>query len=218
MKFPRLFIVFAALSAAAWCADYQVVLKSSGRVLHGEYLTEDATTITVSINHAEVTFKKDKLDLERMRELNKQPISSGGSPQAAAPNSYESKYQAVVADEIKHWENSLGTAKKFLADCQSGRIKCTAGDYKIANAQVEDSQRTLRELKLEHGTYEDHEEQALRNRHKELIVQMNAARKAFLQAENDKAPPQEIEARRKELLRLQNEFDQVEKTMMQRKN
>lgn len=214
MMISRL-VILLLLNATAWCADYQIVLKSSGRVLHGEYVSEDATSITVNINHAEATFKKEKLDLDRMHDLNKAGMI-GVAPPAGTPGNND-KYQAIVADEIKHRENSLGTAKKFLADCQTGRIKCTDGDYKLANAQIEDSQRTLRELKLEHGTYEDNEEQELVNRHKQLIDKMNAARKAFVDAENDKAATEVIAARRRELNRLQDEFDQVEKAMMKRK-
>src|SRR3954469_12282739 len=73
----RCLLILLALSVTAWCADYQVVLKSSGNVIHGAFLYEDANTITLQVNSAEVSFKKEKLDLARMKELNQSQLAPG---------------------------------------------------------------------------------------------------------------------------------------------
>src|SRR5262245_7973854 len=122
----RRLLLVTLITLPAFATDYQVVVKSSGKVIHGAFLYEDATTITLQINSAEVSFKKDKLDLERMRELNKpQPMTL---PSSGSGASFGDKYQATLADELRHRENSLATARKFVADCRAGRLKCTEND------------------------------------------------------------------------------------------
>jgi len=62
MRPYRLFAILL-LTATAWCGDYQVVLKDTGKVIHGDFLYEDAHTITLQMGSVETSFKKDRLDL-----------------------------------------------------------------------------------------------------------------------------------------------------------
>jgi hypothetical protein len=116
MIFRRLLLVLA-LSATAWCADYQVVLKPSGKVVHGAFLYEDANAITLQVNSTEVSFKKEKLDLVRMKELNRsQPAavlseSFGAQPGPGGPTSSEG--QALIRELQEHIAERARTLAKY---------------------------------------------------------------------------------------------------------
>jgi len=51
---------------------YKVVIKKTGKVIEGKLLGEDAESIHVLVNGLQVGYKKDQLDLEKMKVLNSQ--------------------------------------------------------------------------------------------------------------------------------------------------
>src|SRR3954453_21996040 len=116
MIFRRLLVVLA-LSVTAWCADYQVVLKPSGKVIRGVFLYEDVSTITVQVNSTEVSFKKEKLDLVRMKELNPSqpaavlPNSFGAQPGAGVTTPSEG--QALIRELQEHIAERARTLAKY---------------------------------------------------------------------------------------------------------
>ena len=86
-----LVLLFPALSFA----QYKIVLKT-GKVIEGKYLHEDQTTIYIESGGIKMNFKKDKLDLEKMKELNAKqempsPESAPPSAKPASPGSAQTK-------------------------------------------------------------------------------------------------------------------------------
>src|SRR3954447_12893258 len=116
MIFRRLLMVLA-LSVTAWCADYQVVLKPSGKVIHGAFLYEDANTITLQVNSTEVSFKKEKLDLARMKELNQSRPAA--VPRQAAEGAAPLEGQALFRELEKHIAERERTLEKYQAESPS---------------------------------------------------------------------------------------------------
>src|SRR3954454_22987350 len=94
----RRFLVLTLLAAMGWCADYSVVAKSSGLVIHGDFVSEDANTVILKVHNAEVSFKKERLDLARMQELNRpQPgIPTGSAPRGGMAGSAPNDGKALI--------------------------------------------------------------------------------------------------------------------------
>jgi hypothetical protein len=68
MKVVRI-LFFVLLVPTLAFAQYKIVLKN-GKVIEGKYLHEDQANIYVESNGIQMNFKKDKLDLDKMKELN----------------------------------------------------------------------------------------------------------------------------------------------------
>jgi hypothetical protein len=68
MKVVRI-LFFVFLVPALAFAQYKIVLKN-GKVIDGKYLHEDQANIYIESNGIQMNFKKDRLDLDKMKELN----------------------------------------------------------------------------------------------------------------------------------------------------
>ena len=72
-----LLLLFPALSFA----QYKVVLKS-GKVIEGKYLHEDQLNVYIESGGIKMNFKKEKLDLAKMKELNAKQEASASEATA----------------------------------------------------------------------------------------------------------------------------------------
>jgi hypothetical protein len=161
-----------------WCADYRVVAKSSGLVIHGDLVSEDANTVTLKVHNAEVSFRKERLDLARMKELNQRQPVEGNPPNSAASD------EAAAPDDrnalIRGLEQRIAERKRTLANYQS---QPASGDRDRHIAETEEElsrmRRALVDLRIEHGVAEDPAVAELRNRHEEAFAQAEAAKQAY---------------------------------------
>jgi hypothetical protein len=104
MKVVRiLFFVFLVPTLAF--AQYKIVLKN-GKVIEGKYLHEDQANIYVESNGIQMNFKKDRLDLDKMNELNTSvpapvevPAQKPSTPTVAAPKAPAKKAARVYTTE-----------------------------------------------------------------------------------------------------------------------
>ncbi len=104
MKVVRiLFFVFLVPTLAF--AQYKIVLKN-GKVIEGKYLHEDQANIYVESNGIQMNFKKERLDLDKMKELNttvpapvEVPAQKPASRTAAAPKASVKKAARVYTTE-----------------------------------------------------------------------------------------------------------------------
>lgn len=78
MKGIRIFLLLLLFPAFSF-AQYKVVLKS-GKVIEGKFVHEDQLNVYIESGGIKMNFKKDKLDLAKMKELNAKP----GSPAVEA--------------------------------------------------------------------------------------------------------------------------------------
>jgi hypothetical protein len=65
-------LVFVVLLAfPLYCfADYKVVVKKNGKIIEGKLIAEDENSVTIMSQGTQLSYKKDTLDLERMKKLN----------------------------------------------------------------------------------------------------------------------------------------------------
>jgi hypothetical protein len=85
MKAIRIFLLLLLFPAFSF-AQYKVVLKS-GKVIEGRFLHEDQLNVYIESGGINMNFKKDKLDLEKMKELNAklETPAAEAHPQSAMP-------------------------------------------------------------------------------------------------------------------------------------
>ncbi len=98
MKGIRIFLLLLLFPAFCF-AQYKVVLKS-GKVIEGNFLHEDQLNVYIESGGIKMNFKKDKLDLAKMKELNAKPESpavEATHKNAAAP----SKSASASTDKSK---------------------------------------------------------------------------------------------------------------------
>jgi hypothetical protein len=78
--------LFLLLFPAFSFAQYKVVLKS-GKVIEGKFVHEDQLNVYIESDGIKMNFKKDKLDLEKMKELNakQEAPAAEAHPQSATP-------------------------------------------------------------------------------------------------------------------------------------
>jgi hypothetical protein len=103
MKAIRIFLLLLLFPAFTF-AQYKVVLKS-GKVIEGKYLHEDSLNVYIQSGGIKMNFKKEKLDLAKMKELNAKqetPVAEAtssmatGSTTATKSTSSKSKKPARV--------------------------------------------------------------------------------------------------------------------------
>jgi hypothetical protein len=180
MRFHHL-AVLLLLPAAAFCADYQVVFKDSGKVIHGDFVQEDAKAITLKVGNTEVSFRKEALDLKRMRELN----SAAGVPSAGSVRQPPLPSREVGLATIGKLERQIEEREETLAGYRE-QPPSAARDRKIHEAEEElRLMRNAREdLRLEYGISENPELLRLRKVSDEAFAEAEEA-----QREYDSLPP-----------------------------
>lgn len=123
--FYRLGFIFICVSVVLCTtafAEYTVVVKESGKVIKGEYVQEDDQILVLSVDHINLTFKKNLLDLEKMKTLN-QSVKPEAKPTDAKTiqignttptQQQEPKPKMSVVDVArKNTEERTGNAVKF---------------------------------------------------------------------------------------------------------
>jgi hypothetical protein len=168
------------LAATAWCGDYQVVLKGSGKIVHGDLLAEDAGTVTLQVGTGEVVFKKEKLDLERMRRLNATQHVPAGASLHQPPLPHD-----VALATIRKLERQIAEREEALARLQA-ELPSDERDRKVHEAEEElRLMRSARQdLKLEYGVSQDTELERLFKVRAEAATEAEAAQRAY-----DNLPP-----------------------------
>ena len=191
MRLCRCFLVLL-LTATAWCGDYQVVLKNSGKVIHGDLLYEDAHTVTLQVGGGAVSFKKDRLDLERMRELNRAAPSTPST--ASAPHQSPPPHEVGLAS-IRKLEGQITEREEALARLRA-QPPSDERDRKIQEGEEElRLMRSAREdLKLESGVSQDPELVRLFKLRAEAFNEAEQAQRAFDSLPPD-APQSEVDAK-----------------------
>ncbi len=170
----RRLLVLPLLVAMGWCADYEVVLKNSGKVIHGDLLSEDANTVTLKVNRAEVTFKKDRLDLARMKELN-HPQPAPGLPAGAAAQDPGDKKEL-----IRGLQEQIAERKRTLANYQAQPASDERDRHmRETEEELRKMRKALVELQIEYGVEGDSELTELRNRHEEAFARAEEAQQAY---------------------------------------
>lgn len=103
MKAIRIFLLLLLFPAFSF-AQYKVVLKS-GKVIEGNFLHEDQLNVYIESGGIKMNFKKDKLDLAKMKELNAKqespaveatPKNAPAHSKSASPATAKSKKPARV--------------------------------------------------------------------------------------------------------------------------
>jgi len=82
MQAIRIFLLLLLFPAFTF-AQYKVVLKS-GKVIEGKYLHEDSLNVYIESGGIKMNFKKEKLDLEKMKGLNATQEAPAAEPKTAA--------------------------------------------------------------------------------------------------------------------------------------
>jgi hypothetical protein len=86
MRAIRIFLLLLLFPAFSF-AQYKVVLKS-GKVIEGKYLHEDSLNVYIESGGIKMNFKKEKLDLAKMKELNAKQettVTEAAAKTAAVP-------------------------------------------------------------------------------------------------------------------------------------
>jgi hypothetical protein len=185
MRFHH-FAALLLLPAAAFCGDYQVVFKDSGKVIHGGFVQEDAKTITLIVGDTEVSFRKEALDLKRMRELN----SAADVPSASSVGQPQLPSRGVGLATIGKLKRQIEEREETLARYEA-QPPSAARDRKIHEAEEElRLMRNAREdLRLEYGMSENSELLRLRKISDEAFAEAEEA-----QREYDSLPPNTSQA------------------------
>jgi uncharacterized protein YdcH (DUF465 family) len=111
-------------------ADYQVVIKKTGKIIAGELVSDEGSTIVLKTNGVKVSFQKSTLDLDRMKELNAnttrgkfKQIDFNNTPPSEAPPG-NNQDLAKVAVETK--EKRTGTSKTYKQSDSAGASSSTS--------------------------------------------------------------------------------------------
>jgi hypothetical protein len=114
MKVVRI-LIFVLLVPTLAFAQYKIVLKN-GKVIEGKYLHEDQANIYIESNGIQMNFKKERLDLDKMKELNakvpapvevpaQRPSSATASASKTAPKKQARVYTTEDLKQMKEiWD------------------------------------------------------------------------------------------------------------------
>src|SRR6187551_3720236 len=93
-------LVVLMLPAIAF-AEYKVVIKKSGRVIEGRYVKEDDKSIYMVSDGIQLTFKKELLDLDKMKSLNPETTTPAEDATNKSGTKSTNKSVADIAKENK---------------------------------------------------------------------------------------------------------------------
>ena len=101
-------------------AEYKVVVKKNGKIIEGKLVAEDETSVTIISAGARLQYRKDTLDLERMKQLNADYLSKDDvrtmdrpKPESDTKPPVES---SALADVAKQNRNAQTTPQSSSSD------------------------------------------------------------------------------------------------------
>lgn len=172
------FLVLLALPLFCF-ADYKVVVKKNGKIIEGKLVAEDNASVTIISQGTRLRYKKETLDLERMKELNagyytpsdvrtldipvpsEQQAQSETSLADVAKQSRDAKTTTTPAVASDANERTLG---KFISDLEEQvRVRATA-----------ESQINLSKAKKALQTYRNRDSRELTNAERRQMLEQLA--------------------------------------------
>ncbi len=75
-----LLIIGAVLCSSQMSFSYTVVLKKNGKTIQGDLVGDDSKTIILKVDGLSMSFPKENLDLDKMKELNAAPKAKQEEP------------------------------------------------------------------------------------------------------------------------------------------
>jgi hypothetical protein len=203
--------------------DYKVVLKDSGRVATGRFVSENDVSIVIEIGGMVTRFKKARLDLERMKELNRapQPKPAQATPTTAAgerskspkgPFSIEEtpEFRRAAKDQQRSLTNEIARLKNLLATVQAQPASPQRErDIEGVKAWIRQRERELEEFNLPLGESSDAEATRLRARMVEATRSVDREHREYFEALHRKASKGEMDNRLETLQRLQKEMGEA---------
>lgn len=206
-----------AFSTAALAQEFKVVLKESGRTISGRLLSEDNESVVVEVGSLQTRFKKSRLDLVKMKELNRDQASTPKpavppvTRPATGPYSIEDDpaYKAAALDYQQGLERKLASLHQAIVDIQRDNPPSPRRDAAITSvrASIRETDVELEKIRIERGVSTDLEAIRLRKRMVELTKAADRVRREFF-ALDPKVPVAEREALRKTI--LQADKDQAD--------
>jgi hypothetical protein len=107
-------------------AEYKVVIKKNGKVIEGELVAEDDTHVTIRSGGARLRYKKDTLDLEKMKELNEGYVAPGDAITLDRPKEGDVKAEdtgSSLADVAQQNRATQGVTKALNLDTDESALK-----------------------------------------------------------------------------------------------
>jgi hypothetical protein len=201
--------------------EYKVVVKKNGKILEGKLTAEDDSSVSIVSNGIQLRFKKEDLDLDRMKELNADYHSSEDVRTIVVPN----KTGPGVATKQDEKKVDLGElAKQNREAHDDGKSSGTADENETAlknliadlEEQVKSSgsavvQQDLNRTKKALSQYKSRSDLSKQDKIfmlEQLIkaIDSNMERKRQAGASDD-----EIEALKKRLEQKKDELEKAEK-------
>ena len=135
-------------------AEYKVVIKKNGKIIEGKLVAEDDTSITIINAGARLVYKKDTLDLERMKELNESYTDRDDvkglnrpSPSTTEPKTNDSGSLADIAKQNK----TAQPAAKASSDVNEQVLLDWVGELEQKNKVTSTQQNQIELSKAKKG-------------------------------------------------------------------
>ena len=112
-----IFVVLLAFPLLSF-ADYKVVVKKNGKIIEGKLIAEDENSVTIMSQGTQLSYKKDTLDLERMKTLNADYYSASDvrTLDIPAPVEGSAPEETSLADVAKQTRDNKTPAVKTSSD------------------------------------------------------------------------------------------------------
>ncbi len=146
----RSLILILLLAIPLLCfAEFKVVVKKNGKIIEGKLVAEDETSVTIISSGARLLYKKETLDLERMKQLNADYLSKDDVRTMDRPGPATSKRTgtepSALADVAKQNRNAQTASQPPSSDPTEQAFDAWISALHDKN-QVSPSQETQIEL------------------------------------------------------------------------
>jgi hypothetical protein len=136
MKALRIFAILLLIPIVCF-ADYKVVVKKSGKVIEGKFVSEDDKTINLtSPDGIRISFKKELLDLDKMKELNASLQTQAPPPPPPAPKKTNTSGDSDLVALSKQLKAEHQGKDQHMANVKAGSgttLDTTSGDQQQAD-------------------------------------------------------------------------------------
>jgi hypothetical protein len=139
------FVVLLAFPLVSF-AQYKVVVKKNGKIIEGKLIAEDENSVTIVSQGTRLKYKKDTLDLERMKKMNENyvPPAVVKTIDRPAPTRDSAEQGTSLADVAKQSRSTNDSTAKTSSDSNERAFVAW-----IANLEDKVKVRATQELQIQ---------------------------------------------------------------------
>ena len=156
-------------------ADYKIVVKKNGKIIEGKLISENESSVTIMSQGTQLSYKKDTLDLERMKKLNADYYAASDvrTLDIPAPVEGSGPPETSLADVAKQTRDGKTVSRTTAADTNEHALISWVADLeeRVKVQATEETQIQLSKARKALSYYRGQASRPLSNSDQKLMLE-----------------------------------------------